>query len=391
MGRLDLLQRELDLLREKNLYRTLRTVEGEQSPRTIVNGKEMVLMASNNYLGLASHPYLKEAAIRAIEKYGVSASASRLISGTMTIHRKLEEKIASFKKTESALVFNSGYTANIGIISALVTKGDIIFSDELNHASIIDGCRLSGAEIKVFPHKRIDILERMIKRSHTHGKRMIVVDAVFSMDGDIAPLPELVHLAEKYDCILMVDEAHATGILGERGSGAVEHFHLEGRVDIIMGTLSKALGGFGAYCAGRKELIEYLINKSRPFIFTTALPPAVISTAIAAIELIEKEPSLRENLWSNTRYFKDGLERMGFDTMGTETPIIPVFVGSERNAVIATEILLEEGVFAIGIRPPTVPPGRCRIRATVMANHTIEDLDRALKAFEKAGKALGLI
>ncbi len=391
MGRLDFLQRELDLLREKNLYRILRTVEGEQLPRTIVNGKEMVLMASNNYLGLASHPYLKEAAIKSVEKYGVSASASRLISGTMTLHRKLEEKIASFKKTESALVFNSGYTANIGIISTLLTKGDIIFSDELNHASIIDGCRLSGAEIMVFPHKRTDILERMIKRSHTHGKRMIVVDAVFSMDGDIAPLPEIVYLAEKYDCILMVDEAHATGILGERGSGAVEHFHLEGRVDIIMGTLSKALGGFGAYCAGRRELIEYLINRSRPFIFTTALPPAVISTAIAAIELIEKEPSLRENLWSNTRYFKDGLERMGFDTMGTETPIIPVFVGSERNAVIATEILLEEGVFALGIRPPTVPAGKCRIRATVMANHTIEDLNRALKAFEKAGKTLGLI
>lgn len=391
MGRLDFLEKELDLLRQKNLYRTLRTIEGEQLPRTIINGREMILMASNNYLGLASHPYLKKAAIEAIEKFGVSASASRLISGTMTLHRMLEEKIASFKKTESALVFNSGYTANIGIISALLGKGDIIFSDELNHASIIDGCRLSGAEIKVFPHRRTDILERMIKTSHTHGKMMIVVDAVFSMDGDIAPLPELVFLAEKYNCILMVDEAHATGILGERGSGAVEHFHLEGRVDIIMGTLSKALGGFGAYCAGKRELIEYLINRSRSFIFTTALPPAVVATAIAAIEIIEKEPSLRENLWSNAKYFKDGLEKMGFDTMGTQTPIIPVFVGSERNAVAATEILLKEGVFALGIRPPTVPQGKCRIRATVMANHTKDDLDTALYAFEKAGKTLGLI
>ncbi|MBI4745896.1 MAG: 8-amino-7-oxononanoate synthase [Deltaproteobacteria bacterium] len=401
----DFLTEELENLKASGLYRTLRSREGAQGPRVRIDGKEVVLLCSNNYLGLADHPRLKEAAMKAIERHGVGSGASRLVSGNMGLHQELEERIARFKGTEAALVFNSGYTANVSVIPALVGRGDTVFSDKLNHASIIDGCVLSRAEFKRYPHKDMDALERLlsgdspdsttslcfVRKSGTvpaGSRRLIVTDSVFSMDGDIAPLPEIVELAQRHGAMLMVDDAHATGVLGSTGKGSLEHFGLKSDDDIIqMGTLGKALGTFGAYIAGSRELIAYLINRARGFIFSTSLPPSVLASSIAAIDLVEDEPSLREALWEKTWYLKKGLDSLGFDTMGSETPIIPVFVGDAGKTMEFSRRLFEEGIFVSGIRPPSVQEGKCRLRATVMATHTNNDLDMALDAFLKVKKS----
>lgn len=397
------LTEEIDNLKASGLYRTLRTIEGAQGPRVKIDGKEVILLCSNNYLGLADHPRLKEAAVKAIEKYGVGSGASRLVSGTMGLHQELEERIARFKGTEAALVFNSGYAANVSVIPALVGRGDTVFSDKLNHASIIDGCVLSRAEFKRYPHKDVVELERLLKvvsgqwsvvgrdvsRLTSHAPRkLIVTDSVFSMDGDIAPLPEIIELAQRYGAMVMVDDAHATGVLGNTGKGGIEHFGLKADDGIIqMGTLGKALGTFGAYIAGSRELIDYLINKARGFIFSTSLPPSVLASTIAAIDLVEDEPYLRQALWEKTWYLKKGFDSMGFDTMRSETPIIPVFVGDAGKTMEFSRRLMDEGIFVSGIRPPTVPEGKCRLRATVMATHSYNDLDMALDAFLKVKKS----
>jgi glycine C-acetyltransferase len=395
-------KQELNELEKQGLLRTLREVESAQGPRIILNGREVVNLCSNNYLGIASHVLLREAAIKAIEEYGVGSSASRLISGTSRLHVELEKKLASFKGTEAALVFNSGYTANVGIISALVSRGDIIFSDRLNHTSIVDGCILSGAEFRRYPHKDTEALEKMLSviasSSRNFGvarndvvKRLIVTDTIFSMDGDIAPLPKLVEIAKRYDCMLMVDEAHATGVLGENGRGAVEYFGLErefstikdGRDFIQMSTLSKALGGFGAYVAGSKDMIDYIMNKARAFIYTTALPPSTIAAGIAALGIVREQPQLRKQLFENVRFFKEGLEKIGVDTMESQTQIIPILIKDNQKAVEVSNRLLEEGVFIQAIRPPSVPRGTARLRASIMATHAQEDLKEAL---EKMGR-----
>ncbi len=400
---MDFLTEELENLKSSGLYRTLRTIEGPQGPRVKIDGKEVILLCSNNYLGLADHPRLKEAVIKAIERYGVGSGASRLVSGTMELHKELEERIARFKGTEAAIVFNSGYTANTSVIPALVGHGDFVFSDKLNHASIIDGCVLSRAEFKRYQHKDVEGLEKLLNEvgaySHTslqemsHSSRqLIVTDSVFSMDGDIAPLPEIVTLAKKYGAMVMFDDAHATGVLGKSGKGSLEHFDLKCEENIIqMGTMGKALGTFGAYIAGSKELIDYLINKARGFIFSTSLPPSVLASAMAAIDLVEDEPELRQALWEKTWYLKKGLDSLGFDTMGSETPIIPVFVGDTGKTMEFSRRLLEEGVFVSGIRPPTVSEGKSRLRATIMANHSHDDLDTAINAFSTVGRKLCLI
>ena len=385
-----LLSRELEAIKAAGRYRFLRTIETAQSPRVVLDGREVVLMCSNNYLGLADHPRLRRAAKEAIDRYGTGAVASRLVSGTMTLHEELEAALARFKGTQAALVFNCGYMANVGIISSLLGPEDVVFSDELNHASIIDGCRLSQARVVVFPHKDMNALEALLKREKGR-RRMIVVDGVFSMDGDIAPLPDMVELAEDYGALLMVDEAHGTGVLGERGAGTVEHFGLTDRVPIQMGTLGKALGGFGAYVAGSDVLREYLINRARSFIFTTALPPADMAVALEAVRMVWEEPQRRRRLHQNVVYLVDGLKSLGFQVTNQGTAIIPVIIGPEDKTMDMSAKLLEYGVFVAGIRPPTVPPGTSRLRVTVMATHAQEDLDKALEAFERAGKEVGVI
>lgn len=376
-------EKELKYLNQKGLLRTLRKIDSAEGPRITINGKELILLSSNNYLGLANHPRVKEAAIRAIERYGLGSGASRLISGNMSPHEELEERISRFKGTESALVFNSGYTANIGIIPSIVGKGDFIYSDELNHASIIDGSRLSRAEIRIYPHKDMNGLEDLLKKEKGNGRKLIITDTVFSMDGDIAPLKEIYELSKRYDAILMVDEAHATGVLGKKGRGAIEHFNLKDNDIIQMGTLGKALGTFGAYVAGSKELISYLKNKARSFIYTTSLPPSIAAASIEAINIIEEDPTYLRKLWENRKVFIEGLHSMGLNTLCSETPIIPVFIGDMQKALEIARLLFEEGIFAPAIRPPTVPEGSSRIRTTVMATHTKDDLDEALKAFRK--------
>lgn len=402
---------ELENLKSFGLYRTLRTIEGPQGPRVRMDGKKVILLCSNNYLGLADHPRLKEAAIKAIEKYGAGSGASRLVSGTMELHQELEKRIARFKETEAALVFNSGYAANTSAIPALVGRNDFIFSDKLNHASIVDGCILSRAEFRRYAHKDVEALERLVreargKRQEAKGKDfnycpsplapcprlLIVSDSIFSMDGDIAPLPEIATLAKRYGAMIMVDDAHATGVLGKSGRGGLEHFGLKVEENIIqMGTLGKALGAFGAYIAGSRELIDYLTNKARGFIFSTSLPSSVLASAIAAIDLIENEPELRQALWEKTWYLKKGIDYLGFCTMGSETPIIPIFIGDAGKTMEFSRRLMEEGIFVSGIRPPTVPEGKSRLRITVMATHSYEDMDRAIESFSKVGRELCLI
>jgi glycine C-acetyltransferase len=383
---------ELQALRAEGLYRSMRTINGPQGSRVEMDGREVLLLCSNNYLGLADHPALKRAAVDAVAM-GVSSGASRLVSGTMDLHDRLEKRIAAFKGTERAVLFNSGYAANTGIISALVGRGDAIFSDKLNHASIVDGALLSRAGFHRYPHRDAAALERMLQEKGGKGRRLIVTDGVFSMDGDIAPLQQLVSLARRYDALLMVDDAHGSGVLGESGRGSAELCGVMDGIDVHMGTLGKGLGSFGAYAAASQEICEYLVNKSRSFIFSTSLPPAVLAASIAAFDVVDSPEgaTLREKLASNVALFKQRLTGSGFDIMGSETQIVPVFVGPAEATMEFSRELLDQGIFAQGIRPPTVPAGSCRLRCTIMATHEEEDLERAAEAITAIGKRLSVI
>lgn len=394
----DWLAEQLQSLKDQHLYKVPRILQTPAQGRVRMDGKEVVNLSSNNYLGLANHPKVRQAAIEAIERWGVGAGAVRWIGGTMEVHDELERRLASFKQVEAVLVFQSGFTANSGTIPTLMVEGDVIISDELNHASIIDGVRLSNAEYRksegwVYNHKDMNHLEEILKRANEKGfkKKMIVTDGVFSMDGDIAPLPAIVELAEKYDALIMVDDAHASGVLGKNGAGSTSHFGLYGRVDIQLGTLSKALGVMGGYIAGSALLKEYLINRGRPYLFSTAHPPMVAAALIAALDVMENDPEPMQRLWSNAKWWKENLAALGFDTMGSETPITPVYCGDEAKAVQMERMLWEEGVYALSICYPTVPRGKARIRTMPSAAHSQEDLAFALKAFKRVGESLGVI
>jgi glycine C-acetyltransferase len=391
-AQLEYLSEELQKLREQKLYQKLRILETEQRPVSRFDGQEVINLSSNNYLGLTTHSKLKRTALEALEKYGVGSGAVRTIAGTMTLHMVLEEKIAKFKQVEASVVFQSGFTANAGTVQAILGKEDVIISDELNHASIIDGCRLSRAAIKVFPHKDVEACEKVLKEIQNHpGHKLLITDGVFSMDGDIAPLPQLVELAEKYGCIMMIDDAHASGVLGRNGRGTVDHFNLHGRVDIQVGTLSKAIGALGGYVCSTRDTIEFLYHRARPFLFSTSHPPSVAATCLAAFEVLEQEPQRIEKLWANTRFFKEGLKKLGFNTGVSETPITPVIVGDAALAHEFSRQLFAAGVFAQGIGFPTVPHGKARIRTIVTATHTEEELSRALDILQTVGKKLKII
>lgn len=390
------LKGELQTLRDQNLYKVPRILNSPAGGRVQMDGREVINLSSNNYLGLANDPRVRQAAEEAIERWGVGAGAVRWIGGTMEVHDELERKLAEFKRVDSVLVFTGGFTANSGCIPAVVTKDDVIISDELNHASIIDGVRLSAASYKksegwVYAHKDMDALEDCLKRAQGFKKRMIITDGVFSMDGDIAPLPEIVALAEQYDAFVMVDDAHASGVLGKNGAGTASHFGLYGRVDIQLGTLSKALGVIGGYIAGSHELKDWLINRGRPYLFSTAHPPMVAAALIKALEIMQTDPTPMERLWANARRWKAMLNEAGFDTMGSETPITPVYVGDEGAAQRMERMLWDEGVYALAIVYPTVGLGKARIRTMPNATHTEEDLDQALKAFVKVRDQLGAV
>jgi len=369
------LEKDLEELKASGLYRSLKEVGSSQSREIILNGKRVLNFCSNNYLGLADDERIKQAAIKSIQEDGFGSGASRLVCGTMRAHTKLEEKLAHFKKTQAALLFSSGYMANTGIISALVGREDVVFSDKLNHASIVDGIILSRAKFFRYAHNDMQSLERALKGAGNFKKRLIVTDTVFSMDGDRANLPEIVHLARRYEAMVMVDEAHAFGVLGENGSGLVEQEGLGGKIDVQMGTFSKAAGCFGAYVCGSKILCEYLINHSRSFIYTTALPPSLASAASVAIDIIEQDKLRRQKVLDNAQYLRDGLKRKGFDTLESTTPIIPIVFKTPQKALEASQYLFQQGIFVQAIRPPTVPVNTARLRVTVMATHTREDLD----------------
>jgi len=385
------LKSELDALRAKGIFNRPRVLETEQKATVIIDGHEVITLSSNNYLGLTIHPRLREAAIKAIEKYGVGSGSVRTIAGTMTLHNELEEKLARFKHTEASLTMQSGYATNLGVISALMQEGDMIISDELNHASIIDGIRLCKSPRKVYPHKDMAGLRRVLEESRDANKVMVVSDGVFSMDGDIAPLPEIVNLAEEYGAFVMVDDAHASGVLGKNGRGSVSHFGLDGRVALQIGTLSKGIGALGGYVACSQDTRDFLLQRARPVLFSTSHPPSVVATCIAALEVLEEDNSLVERLWENTHFFKRGLEHLGFNTGHSETPITPVIVGEGALAMHFSTRLFEEGVFAQGIVYPTVPADKCRVRTIVTAIHTREELSKALDIFERVGKELHII
>jgi len=391
-AQLQYLTDELNKLREQKLYQRLRILESEQRPVSRFDGQEVINLSSNNYLGLTTHPKLRQRAIEATEKYGVGSGAVRTICGTMSIHMELEDKIAKFKHVEASVVFQSGFAANAGTVAAILTKEDVIISDELNHASIVDGCRLSRAEIKVFPHKDVDACEKILKELAPRScRKLLITDGVFSMDGDIAPLTALVELAEKYGCIMMIDDAHASGVLGRNGRGTVDHFKLHGRVDIQVGTLSKAIGALGGYVCTTRDTVDYLYHRARPFLFSTSHPPSVAATCIAAFEVLEEEPQLIEKLWANTKFFKEGLKKLGFNTGLSETAITPVMVGDAALAHQFSRELFQAGLLALGIGYPTVPVGKARLRTIVTATHTQDELSRALEIFGTVGKKLRII
>ncbi len=391
-GALDYLKERLHELDEQGLLLHPRTLDGPTGARARFDGREVINLASNNYLGLASHPRMNEAASRAAAELGAGTGAVRTIAGSMAIHRELERRFADFKRAEDALMFQSGFTANAGTVAAILDREDVIVSDQFNHASIIDGARLSRAEIKVFPHKDADAADRLMGETKAPGRRqLLITDGVFSMDGDIAPLPALVEVAEKHEAIMMLDDAHASGVLGKGGAGTVDHFGLHGRVDIQVGTLSKAIGVLGGFIAGPHHLIEWLQNRGRPYLFSTSAPPAVVAACIAALDIIRDEPERLDRLWSNTRFFKEGLHALGFDTGESETPITPVITGDEEKTQEFARRLFEEGVFTPAIVYPTVAKGRARVRTIVIADHTDEDLNEALDIFERVGEELGLL
>jgi len=386
------LTEELQSLREKGLYQRLRVLEGEQRPLATFDGTQVINLSSNNYLGLTTHPRLRRAALEATRRYGVGSGAVRTIAGTMSIHMQLEEKIARFKNTEACVVFQSGFAANAGTVSAILSKDDLIISDELNHASIIDGCRLSRAGIRVFPHKDVAAAEKLLQEAQGHpGRKLLITDGVFSMDGDIAPLPELCALAERYGAIMMVDDAHASGVLGSHGRGSVDHFGMHGQVHIQVGTLSKAIGVLGGYVCGSRDLIDFLYHRARPFLFSTSHPPAVAASCLAAFEVLEEEPERVARLWKNTTFLKKGLNKLGFNTGMSETPITPVIVGEAELAHRFSRRLFESGVFAQSIGYPTVAQGKARLRIMVSATHRKKDLERAMSIMELVGKELGII
>ena len=381
------LKSELAQLNQAGLSRSLRSVMTAPTGRTLLDGRDVILLGSNNYLGLSVHPIVVEAAATAVQQYGTGASASRLMSGNCHLYTELEAKIAAAKGTEAALVFGSGYLANIGTIPVLAGEGDLILSDALNHASIIDGCRLSQATKQIYRHCDIEHLESLLAQSMKYRHRLIVTDGVFSMDGDIAPLPEICGLAERYDATVMVDDAHSFGVLGETGAGTIEHFGLEKHGIIQMGTLSKAIGGLGGYVAGSTALIDFLMNRARGFIFTTGLPPATLAGASAAIDVIRSNPELRRRLFSNVLLLKNALLERGFQLLPSQTQILPLILGAADVASRFAEALLLHGVYAPAIRPPTVPEGTSRLRISVIASHTTEDLETAVKGFEAARAA----
>jgi glycine C-acetyltransferase len=388
---------QMNELKAKGTHFNLRVLEDEQAPECTIDGKHVINIASNNYLGLTTHPKLRAAAMDAMKKYGVGSGAVRTVAGTMRIHMQLEEKIAKFKNVEACVVFQSGFAANAGTVSAILGKGDFIISDELNHASIIDGARLSRAKIKVFRHKDAAHAEELLKEIKDEpGHKLLITDGVFSMDGDIGPLPALCDVAEKYGAIMMVDDAHASGVLGQNGRGTVDHFNVHGRVDIQVGTLSKAIGALGGYVCGSKDLIDFLYHRARPFLFSTSHPPSVAATCIAAFDLLEEEPQLMDQLWANTRFFKRELGALGFDiggqnTPASETPITPIIIGDGKLTMDFSRELFKGGVFATGIAFPTVPEGKARIRTIMSATHTQDQLSRALEVLKKVGKRMGIL
>ena len=386
------LKEDLDSLRKRGLYRTLRVLESAQGPEVRIAGHELVNLSSNNYLGLNTHPELIEAACQAAQTWGAGTGAVRTIAGTQTLHEELEKKIARFKKTEAALSFQSGYTVNVGVLSAVLQEPDCVVSDALNHASIIDGIRLTKAHRILFDHADLDSAEQSLAAAKKEGYRrvLLVTDGVFSMDGDIAPLPGLVERAESYGAGVMVDDAHATGVLGSHGRGTVDHFGLHGRVALNIGTLSKAIWVVGGYVASSETVRDYLIHTARPFLFSSSHPPAVVAACEAAIDLLERDDSLVKQLWVNTAYFKNAMRELGFDIGSSETPITPVMIGEASKAMEFSDLLFKRGVFAQGIGYPTVPEGKARIRTIVTATHTREQLDTALTAFAEVGKELGL-
>jgi glycine C-acetyltransferase len=388
---------QMNELRQKGTHFNLRVLMDEQTPECTVDGKRVINLASNNYLGLTTHPKLREAAVAAIKKYGVGSGAVRTVSGTMSIHMELEEKIARFKNTEACVVFQSGFAANAGTVSAILGKDDFIISDELNHASIIDGARLSRAKIKVFRHKDAAHAEELLKEvANEPGHKLIITDGVFSMDGDIGPLPALCDVAEKYGAIMMVDDAHSSGVLGRNGRGTIDHHKVHGRVDVQVGTLSKAIGALGGYVCGSKDLIDFLYHRARPFLFSTSHPPSVAASCIAAFDVLEREPQLMDQLWANTRFFKKELGLLGFNigginTPASETPITPIIIGDGKLTMDFSRELFNEGVFVPGIAFPTVAEGKARLRTIMSAAHTQDQLSRALEILKKVGARMGII
>src|SRR5215831_10091942 len=381
---------ELDSLKSQGLYRRLRILEDEQKPKTTFDHRIVVNLSSNNYLGLTTHPRLREASLEATRKLGVGSGSVRTIAGTMEIHMELERRLADFKKTEAVVVFQSGFAANAGTVAAVLTKDDVVVSDELNHASIIDGSRLSKATIKVFPHKDVGAARTVLESLPAGQRKLLITDGVFSMDGDLGALPELCALAEEFGCIMMVDDAHASGVFGRNGRGTIDHFGVHGRVDVQVGTLSKAIGALGGYVAGTHALIEFLHHRARPFLFSTSHPPPVAAACIAAVDVLEQEPQIVDRLWDNTRFFKSGLEALGFNTGLSQSPITPVIVGEGALAMKLSDRLFEEGVFAQGLAFPTVARDKARVRTIVTATHTRDELQFALDVFAKVGRELGL-
>jgi len=379
---------ELDTLKQQGLYRKLRVLDGEQKATATFDHRQVVNLSSNNYLGLTTHPRLRERALDATRTLGVGAGSVRTIAGTMAIHVELEQRLAAFKKTEAVVVFQSGFAANAGTVAAILTKDDVVVSDELNHASIVDGCRLSRAAISVFPHRDVDAARKLLAALPAGQRKLLITDGVFSMDGDLGALPALCALAEEFGCIMMVDDAHASGVFGRNGRGTIDHFGLHGRVDIQVGTLSKAIGVLGGYVAGSRALVEFLHHRARPFLFSTSHPPAVAASCIAAIDVLEQEPEIIDRLWENTRFFKAGLAGLGFNTGLSESPITPVIVGEGALAMKLSDSLFAKGVFAQGIAFPTVARDKARVRTIVTATHTRDELQFALDVFaaERGGR-----
>src|SRR4051795_12956819 len=394
---LSYLGKQLDDLRQRGTFFHLRVLEDEQAAVCTFDGKKVISLASNNYLGLTTHPKLREAALAATKKYGVGSGAVRTIAGTMRVHMELEEKIARFKNVEACVVFQSGFAANAGTVSAILGKDDFIISDELNHASIIDGARLSRAKIKVFRHKDAGHCEELLKEAAKEpGRKLVITDGVFSMDGDVGPVDKLGALAENYGAIMMVDDAHASGVLGRNGRGSVDHFNMHGRVDVQVGTLSKAIGALGGYVCGSKDLIDFLYHRARPFLFSTSHPPAVTASCIAAFDMLEQEPERIERLWDNTRYFQSELRGAGFNVGGintpaTETPITPVILAEGRTVMEFSRALFDEGVMGTGIAFPTVPEGKARIHLILTSEHTRAQLDQALQSLQRVARRMGIL